>query len=322
MLRSDQPASSYLVFGTADYQRQAHELCESLKQRASESNIARVGSVVRKTFPDGEHYMRIETPVSAQHVLLVGGTHSDSATLELYDLACAIVKYGARSLSLVIPYFGYATMERATKPGEVVTAKTRARLLSSIPNGDAPNRVFLFDVHTEGLPYYFEGTAVPFHVYGKALVTRIIREFGSKDELVLACTDAGRAKWVESLANDMGLPASFVFKKRLDGDRTEIVAVSAHVEGKHVVIYDDMIRTGGSLSQAAQAYLQAGAIKVTAVTTHGLFPGDALAKLQTQGVIASIACTDSHPRARALASEYLRVEATADLFAEAILASH
>lgn len=278
------------------------------------------GQIERKTFPDGEHYLRLCTSVLGRRVVLVGGTVTDSDTLELYDLASAIVKYGARSLSLVVPYFGYATMERAVKTGEVVTAKSRARLLSSIPNGDAPNRILLFDVHTEGLPYYFEGTTVPVHVYGKPIVTQLVDELaGNRDDLVLACTDAGRAKWVQSLANDMGVFASFVFKRRISGEETAITAVSAQVENKKVVIYDDMIRTGGSLLQAAKAYRDAGAREISAVTTHGLFPGDSLSKIQASGLLKRLACTDSVPGTMGLASSFLRVAPTADLFAGVLL---
>jgi ribose-phosphate pyrophosphokinase len=273
---------------------------------------AQVGTIETKAFPDGERYMRVDTDVDGCDVALVGGTISDEDTLELYDLACSIVKEGARRLSLVIPYFGYSTMERAVRPGEVVTAKTRARLLSAIPPGGEQNRVILFDLHSPGIPHYFEGSTRPVHVYGKPIVTRLARALGG-DDFVLACTDAGRAKWVESLANDMGVPASFVFKRRIDERRTEISAVSAYVKDKVVVIYDDMIRTGGSLINAAAAYKAAGATRIAAIATHGVFPGDALARLRATGLFSAIVCTDSHVRARALADDFLRVEPCAEV---------
>lgn len=306
-----------MVFATEPYEYLADALVA-----AGEPGAYARGALERYRFPDGERYLRVAEPVLARHVVLVGGTIDDSATLELYDLASAIVKDGARSLTMIVPYFGYSTMERAVNPGEVVTAKTRARLLSSIPSADAPNRIYLLDTHTEGLAYYFEGPIEPVHVYGKSVVIDLARELGgSISDIVLACTDAGRAKWVESLANDMGVSASFVFKRRLDGSRTEVRAVSAQVEGKCVVIYDDMIRTGSSLLGAARAYLDAGAKRVTAVATHGIFPGDSLEKLRAAGVIDKIACTDSHPRARELASDYLQVASTAGLFLERLIAS-
>jgi ribose-phosphate pyrophosphokinase len=308
-------AARKVVFSTESYRYMLAPLAAGVRADA--------GEIVHKTFPDGERYLRLQTDVEQADVVLIGGTISDADTLELFDLAGSIVKYGARSLCIVIPYFGYATMERAVKVGEVVTAKSRARLLSAIPNGDAPNHVLLFDVHTEGLPYYFEGATVPMHVYGKPLITQLVQRVAARDglaipssDLVLACTDAGRAKWVESLANDMGVAASFVFKRRISGDETVVTAVSAQVEGKTVVIYDDMIRTGGSLLSAARAYRAAGALRIAAVATHGLFPGDSLKKLEDSGEFERIACTDSHPRARALESSFLEVASCTDLFAQ------
>src|SRR5690606_41202404 len=78
------------------------------------------------------------------------------------------------------------------------------------------NRLFVLDVHTEGLPYYFEGSIRPHHLYAKPLILEVVRGMRGEgeEEVVLACTDAGRAKWVESLANDLGIHASFVFKRR------------------------------------------------------------------------------------------------------------
>jgi ribose-phosphate pyrophosphokinase len=276
-----------------------------------------IGDVETHPFPDGERYLRIVTPADGRDVVLVGGTISYETTIELYDLACGLAKYGARRFSIVIPYFGYSTMERAGKRGEIVTAKNRARLLSSIPATPAQSRILLFDLHAEGIPHYFEGVTRPVHVYGKTFVTEVARRIGG-DDFVLACTDAGRAKWVESLANDMQVPASFVFKRRIDGERTVVTAVSAQVDGKCVVIYDDMIRTGGSLLNAAEAYRAAGATRIAAIATHGLFPGDALERLRASGLFETIECTDSHPRARALAGDFLKVTSCAATLAKAL----
>src|SRR5690554_3345559 len=90
------------------------------------------GETEVRIFPDGERYQRILTPVTGRDVALVGGTIADSDTLEMYDLAFALIKYGARSIHLIFPYFGYSTMERANMPGEVVTAKSRAVIFSSL----------------------------------------------------------------------------------------------------------------------------------------------------------------------------------------------
>lgn len=277
----------YIVFATQQY--------EYMKSRIlSADPDAGDGTIERKNFPDGERYQRIATDVAGLDIMIVGGTITDSDTLEIYDMACAIAKYGAKRLSIVIPYYGYSTMERSTKPGEVVTAKTRARLLSSIPSCPEGNRVFLLDIHSEGIPHYFEGNIRPIHVYAKDATKKLITDFGGKDYL-LACTDAGRAKWVESLANDLGVPASFIFKQRI-GDSTVKVskasATAAEIKDKPVVIYDDMLRTGSSMMAAILAYRASGASKVYVVVTHGVME-KGFEKIKN--VVDGIGVTDSHP---------------------------
>jgi ribose-phosphate pyrophosphokinase len=279
-----------------------------------------LGEIERRTFPDGEHYLRVVTDPADRDVVLVGGTVDEPSTLELYDLACGLVTAGSYRVRLVIPFFGYATMERQVKVGEVVTAKTRARLLSSVPQASRGTQVFLLDLHVDAIAYFFEGGMRPAPVYGKSIITAAARRLGG-DTFVLACTDAGRAKWVESLGNDLGVDVAFVYKRRTSGDHTEVTGVSAQVAGKRVVIYDDMIRTGSSLIGAARAYRQAGAVAIDAIATHGVFPGDALAHLRASGLFGHIVTTDSHPRAVALADDFLDVDGTSGLFVQHLIAN-
>ncbi len=295
-----------LVYSTASY--------EYLARSVVDLGGWQLGVVARKEFPDGEHYQRVETDCADRDVVLIGGTVTDRDTLELYDLACGLVTEGAYRLRLVIPFFGYSTMERAVRPGEVVTAKNRARLLSSIPAAAAGNQVFLLDLHVSAVAHYFEGGIRPVHVYGKPIVMAAARRLGG-DDFVLACTDAGRAKWVESLANDLGVPAAFVYKRRTSGDSTEVTGVSAQVAGKRVIIYDDMIRTGGSLCSAARAYREAGAASIDAIATHGVFPGESVAKIAATGLFGTIVVTDSHPRALGQVAP-VEVASVADILVE------
>ena len=273
------------------------------------------GKLARQTFPDGEHYLRIESDPSDRDIIIVGGTVDDTSTLELYDLACGLVTDGAYRVRMVIPFFGYSTMERSVRHGEIVTAKTRARLLSSIPMASRGTQVFLLDLHVASIAHYFEGGIRPIHVYGKKLVMPAAHRLAGND-FVLASTDAGRAKWVESLAKDMKVDAAFVYKRRTSGTDTEITGVSANVAGKRVVIYDDMIRTGGSLIAAAQVYRDNGAVAIDAIATHGVFPGDSLERIRKTGLFGHVVTTDSHPRAVELASDYLQVDSTASLLTE------
>jgi len=228
----------------------ATERYEELGEDIAGTGDFELGVVERKVFPDDERYRRIETDCASRDVVLVGGTVDDVDTLEIYDLACGLVHLGAHTLTLVLPWFGYQTMERASKRGEIVAAKNRARLLSSIPAAGSGNRAVLIDLHSEGIPHYFSGNIRPVHLHARSVVLQAIRDFGGED-FILGATDAGRAKWVESLANDLLVDAAFVFKRRLSDTQTEITALAAEVEDRPVVIYDDMIRPGGSLISAA-----------------------------------------------------------------------
>lgn len=276
-----------------------------------------IGKLQQDRFADGERYQRILTNVEDRKIVVIGGTIDDASTLELYDLCCTLVTLGASSLSIVIPYFGYSTMERAVKSGEVVTAKTRARLLSSIPRSTKGNKVYLFDLHTEGLPHYFEGHLRAIHVYCKSIIMDAVTQYGGID-CILASTDAGRAKWVESLANDLGLQAAFALKRRISGSDTEVTAINADVEGRTVIIYDDMIRSGSSLINAANAYHEAGAKEIFVITTHGIFVGGAVEKLQNCASIKKIICTDTHANVNGIETDFIEVRTVADLICSTV----
>lgn len=298
-----------VYYSTLAYNYLADELC--LPAHAER------GQILRNTFPDGELYMQILTELEHRDVVLIGGTISDSDTLELYDMANGIIQMGAASLSIVIPYFGYATMERAVKQGEVVKAKNRALMLSSLPHGSVSNAIYLIDLHSEGIPYYFEKDVRCHHLYCKVIIMDACEELCGHD-FVLASTDAGRAKWVESLANDLQVSSAFVYKQRNSGSETIIKGVNADVSGRKVIIYDDMIRTGGSLMQAAQAYADAGATEVFAVCTHGLFTDHAIAKIKKQGIIRQLVCINTHPACFNAPDDFLVVKSVAPIIFEAL----
>lgn len=303
-------ADSPLIFSTRSYRY--------LLDRMMAHHPLEIGEVEVKSFPDGERYQRIVTQVSEREVILLAGTYTDAETLEMYDLACSLVKHGAVGLTMIVPYFAYSTMERSIKPGEVVTAKTRARLLSSIPVASKSNRLLLMDLHAAGIAYYFEGSIVPQQLYAKEVILETCHRWGG-DRFILASTDAGRAKWVESLANDLGVEAAFVFKRRIDGATTEFRAMSAHVEGAKVIIYDDMIRTGGSLISAAKAYKDAGAASIYALATHGILPPGALDRLLDTGLFEKIAVTDTHPGTQSISHPKVEVLSISKILSEWIM---
>lgn len=322
--------SSSVIFNTQSYGNLAATLSKLSGQP--------LGELERKSFPDGESYHRLLCSVEDRPAIIVAGTINDSETMELFDLANAIVDGGASRLKVVLPYYGYSTMERAVKGGEAVKAKYRARLLSNgLPRAPMGNRFYMLDLHSEGIPQYFESGAQTNHVYGKPIVMRAARALAEKygagsdavalgsaevsvegkasaGSFVFASTDAGRMKWVESLARDMGVSPAFAYKERVDGATTISLGVSGPVSGRFIVIYDDMVRTGSSLLNAARAYLSAGATGIAVVSTHALFPGDALEKIKATGLIKEMVVTDSHPRSRSLECDFLKVESCAELF--------
>ncbi len=274
---------------------------------------AATGEIETKHFPDGERYLRIRTDVRDHDVVLVAGATGDSQTLDIFDLACGLVTAGCRSLKMIMPFFAYSTMERATREGEVVTAKTRARLFSAIPSAPFGNQVVLLDLHSEGIPFYFEGTIKTRHLYAKALITREARRLGGKN-FILGAADAGRAKWVESLAKDLGVPAGFVYKKRESDGKISVSGSNIPVQNLPVILYDDMIRSGGSILQACEAYKQAGAATIDVLTSHGVFTSGAIAKMKSSGLVRELVCTDSHPNALAVKDSFLKVVSAAEVF--------
>ena len=248
------------------------------------------GKFERNTFSDGETYFKFKEKLKGKDVIILGGTISDKDTLDIFDMACAASMYGAKSINLVIPYFGYSTMERAVESGEVVKAKTRARILSAIPRAIEINTVYLFDLHVSGIVHYFENELHAVHMYGKSLIPQVIKKIGSKD-LVLASPDEGRVKWVSSLAKENSLPLAVALKQR-DGEMTENVAVDKNVLGKNVLIYDDMIRSGGTIIQAAKAFKDVGANKIYVLASHGIFTSE---KLIESDLVEKIYVSNSHP---------------------------
>ncbi len=307
------PMHRAILFSTEAYA----PLAEEILGLAGEQLEA--GHIERRLFPDGECYRRLRTPVFDRHVVLLSGTSSDRDSLDIFDLGCAISKYGARSLTLLIPYYGYSTMERICIQGEVVTAKTRARLLSAIPPAYEGNRVFLIELHSPGITHYFEGNIRSFQVDIGDLLCSWVRELSSPGS-ILASTDAGRAKCVQNLADQLGMEAAFVYKRRLSGSASLVVGVNADVQGRDVLIYDDMIRTGDTLLNAARVYKEHGARSVSALATHLVLPGDSLQKLQASGLLDRLIGTNSHPRSQQLvAPGFLELRSLAPLLTELTL---
>lgn len=276
------------------------ESYEYLANRFSSKFIK--GKLTRKNFSDGESYARFDEDLKNCDVFILGGTTSDKDLMDIYDLACAASMYGSKSLNLIIPYYGYSTMERAVKKGEVVKAKTRVRILSSIPKAKENNTIFLFDLHVSGLVHYFENGTKSVHMYGKTLLDQVFEEV-DRNNLMLASPDEGRAKWVSSLAQEYSLPHAISMKHR-DGEKITNLGVNTDVTGKDILIYDDMIRSGNTIIEAAKNYKANGAKNIYVLASHGVFSST---KLMDSDLIEKVFVSNSHPRAISIQSSKLKI---------------
>ncbi len=288
-------------------------ILSSQKYEYLKRNILKQGAcfddveIETETFPDGEHYWKIVNPEQLRHkpAVYIAGTVDDESIFELYNVAATLVREQCSSLHIVIPYFGYSTMERAVKEGEVVTAKNIANLISSIPQAPLGNFVYMMDLHSLGTQYYFENTIHPVHLTSWSVIKDMLLQFGK--DIVLASTDMGRAKWIEKMGNELHLETAYIMKKRISGSKTEVVALNAEVKDKNIVIFDDMIRSGTSLIHAAEAYKNAGAKDVYVITVHGIFVSGALQKLKSCGYIKKILCTNTHLNAHQIQDDFVKV---------------
>ena len=274
-----------------------------LKLSDSFNNI----DIETQTFPDGEHYWKIENcnDIKGKPAVYICGTIDDNAIFELYNVASTLVREQCSSLHLVIPYFGYSTMERAVKDGEAVSAKNIASMLSSIPMAPHGNFVYMMDLHSLGTQYYFEKSIHPIHLTSWNVIEQIVSDCGG--DVVLASTDMGRAKWIEKMGSKLGVDTAYIMKKRISGSETVVEALNGNINGKNVVIFDDMIRSGSSIIKAAEAYKNAGAKSISVVCVHGVFVNNAIERLKNTGTIKSLYCTNTHAKTQQIHDEFVKV---------------
>lgn len=263
--------------------------------------VAKIGNLrferpTRKDFGNGSRYLRIDlTAVSARDVVIIGGTIDAAETDEIERLAHTVHRYGARSLTFVNPFMGTQRQERASKPGEQVSAKLEAIRFSRLPHCPWGNRMLLFDLHNECIASFFEGDFVSVPVQCKDVIVPAIKEAGGKN-FVLMAADGGILKWTQSLADELGIVAGGCRKRRFE-DRVEIVDIFGEVEGKNVILHDDLLDTGGTAEMAAKKFLELGAKTVTLIVTHAILPGDSLQRIKKNGYLSKIIATNTHPRA-------------------------
>ena len=225
-------------------------------------------------FPDGECYTRIDEESLDDDVVIVQNTYPNDNLIEMFLLQDAVHRMGAKKVTLVIPYFGYARQDRVFKPGEPESAKVMCRHLNM-----GCDRVITIDIHKEAVLDHFDCP----HVDLKA--ASVIADYfkDSKIDLVLS-PDIGAAGRAKDVGERMGVPYDHLEKTRLSGVDVRIAPAKMDCTGKRILIVDDMISTGGTIIAAAQALKDAGAVSVSVACTHGVFVNNALERIDEESL--------------------------------------
>ena len=231
-------------------------------------------------FPDGENYTRIDEESLDDDVVIVQNTFPDSNLIEMFLIQDAVRRLGAKSITLVIPYFGYARQDRVFKKGEPESAKIMAQHLDM--NCD---RVITIDIHKEAVLDYF--TCPHEDLKAAAAIADYVSTKGI--DMVLS-PDIGAAGRAKDVGDRMGVPHDHLQKTRLSGTEVKIAPATMDVEGKTILIVDDMISTGGTIIAAAAALREAGAHSVSVACTHGVFVNNAISNLTGSSLDTILCC--------------------------------
>jgi ribose-phosphate pyrophosphokinase len=231
-------------------------------------------------FPDTECYTRIDSEQLDDDVVIVQNTYPDSNLIEMFLLQDAVKKMGAKTITLVIPYFGYARQDRVFRPGEPESAKVMAKHL-----GMVCDRVITIDIHKETVLDHFDCP----HRDLKA-ASAIADQFKNKGIDLVLSPDLGAKDRAQSVGEGMGVPYDHLEKVRLSGSDVKISPAKMDCKGKNILIVDDMISTGGTIVAAKQALKEAGAKSVSVACTHGIFVNNALERLTGNSLDAVLCC--------------------------------
>lgn len=295
----------FLLFSGTSYPSLAKEVASSLKVPLGQVHIDR--------FPDGEISLQILENVRGRDVFVLQTIAIDpnNLLLELLIMIDALKRASAKSVAVVIPYFGYARQDRKDKPRVPITAKLVANLLVNA----GATRVMTMDLHAEQLQGFFD---IPVdNLYARPLMVEALKQLNLKDWLVVA-PDIGSVKLARAYAAQMEVDFAIVDKHRRSPEEVEVVAVIGDVKGKDVLLADDLCSTASTLVSAAKACREKGAQRIFAAITHGLFVGDALAKLE-QSPIEAIYVADTIPSTEDIRElKKLRRVSVAGLFGQAI----
>ncbi len=276
-----------------------------------------LGDVTLKTFANGEVYCRYGESIRGADVFIVQptcgnpntGLSANDSLMELLVMVDAAVHGSAHRVIAVTPWYGYSRQDKKSSPREPITARLVARMLESA----GIDRILAMDLHSGQLQGFFQKPCD--HMTALFMLTQYFGDLGLED-LVVVAPDAGRVKLNKKFASKIGADLAILNKERPAQQVAEINYVIGEVEGKTAVIVDDIIDTAGTLKAAADAVRDAGAKRIYAAATHGVFSGNAWENLAAAG-FEQIVVTDTIPTPPS-APDNLLVLSCADLLSNSI----
>ena len=276
-----------------------------------------LGELTLYNFSDGEDYCQIDENVRGADVFVVQPTCSpvNDSVMELLILLDAFRRSSASRITAVIPYFGYARQDKKDKPRVPIAAKLMADLLTAA----GADRILTMDLHAAQIQGFFN---IPVdHLFAAPVILDAIRKL-SLDDLVIVSPDVGGLTRARAIAKRLEASLAVIDKRRTGKNETEILNVVGEVEGKDVLILDDIIDTAGTLVQAEEALRRGGAKRTYAAAVHGVFSGPALERIEGSG-LKTLLVTNTIPVEAAMARcPRIKALSVAPLLGEAIQRIH
>ncbi len=282
---------------------QSVELAEKI---AKEYGVE-LGKITLSHYSDGEFQPSFEESIRGRRIFLVCSTFPTSDNLmELLLMCDAAKRASARHITAVIPYFGWARQDRKDKPRVPIGAKLVAKLLETA----GATRIMTMDLHADQIQGFFEKPVD--HLYASTIFLPYVKSLGIEN-LTIASPDMGGSKRAYAYSKFLGCDVVICYKQRKQANIIEKMELIGDVTGKHVILVDDMIDTGGTLAKAADMMLERGALSVRAICTHAILSGSAYEKIE-ESSLTELIVTDSIPLKKPCSK--IKVLSCAPLFAE------
>lgn len=286
----------------------AQDICKYLNTK--------LGDILVTKFSEGEIRVKVNENARGKDVFIIQPTcpPSNDNLMELLIMIDALKRASSARITAVMPYYGYARQDRKDQPRVPITAKLVANLLTSA----GADRILTIDLHAGQIQGFFD---IPMdHLFAINVFVDYFAKLKLKD-VVLVSPDVGGIKMARAYAKRMSAQLAIVDKRRISPDQIEVMNILGNVSGSDCIIVDDLIATGGSLVEAANALKNAGAKNIYAAIVHGVLSGDATKRIE-KSVIKELMITDTIPLPKEKKSPKIKVLSVADLLGEAIRRIH